>query len=294
MPCSTNSLDSSQEFGAKHKAMKKKPIGLKANSIVIQPPAFPLAGNKLLERAGAAVGASRGYPLRNVELARLMGRSESTTSFWLGVYPHPHLVAYFCLLEQLSPTERHRVVDDACRDLPTLDHPRLRHNPITVTALKTLLSQPSGLTLITGGTAHQRTFLLTAFGHSFRRADRLHRGPVGIDLHQPDWFVPVESLTYISATKHPPAELVHTVGAVWSTLRSSASPLVLLNDVWAAAPRLHNELLTLAVTRHVISADQDVLSGRDLALDRVQPIHVLAVSAARETPSLLAVDVQRW
>ncbi len=221
-----------------------------------------------------------------------MGRSESTTSFWLGVYPHRQLVAYFCLLEQLTPAERHRVVDESCRDLPLLDHPRLRHNPITVSALKNLLSQPSGLTLITGGTAHQRTFLLTAFGHSFRRADRLHRGPVGIDLHRPDWFVPVESLTYISTTKHPP-DLVHTVGAVWSTIRSSVSPLVLLNDVWATAPRLHNEILAMAMRKHVVSADQDVLSGRDLALARVQPIHVLTVPAAREAPSLLSVEMQR-
>lgn len=272
-------------------AMKIKHSGSKDDSGFIQPPAYPIAGNKLFERIGAAVGASRGYSLSNIEFARLMGRSESTASHWFGVYPQPHLVSFFCLLEQLAPQDRHRVLDELCRDLPLLDHPRLRHNPVTVGVLKNLVAQDVGLTLITGGTAPQRTFILTALGHAFCRTDRLHRTPAGLDLHEPSWFVPVGTLLY-ATNSHRPGQTLAAIRVLWPTIRSSKEPLILLNGIWSAAPELQKDIVALAGRKHVIVADQDVLSAAKLAPGAAQPLHTLRVSTARENLSWLVVDVE--
>ncbi len=106
-----------------------------------------------------------------------MGQLPTTTSYWLGGSHQPHLTSLFCLLEQLTPEERIRVVTKLCRELPTLEDPRLRHDPNTVSALKKLLGLETGLTFISGGTADQRTFLLSALGHQFYRVDTTHRNP---------------------------------------------------------------------------------------------------------------------
>jgi hypothetical protein len=280
------------ENAAKQEGMKKQKRCVKISSPeIIHPPAFPIPGNKLFEKVGAAVGKSRGYSPSNVEFARLIGRSQSTTSNWFGVSPQPHLVSFFCLLEQLAPQERHGILNELCRDLPLLDHPRLRHNPITVGLLKNLVAKEVGLTLITGGTAEQRTFLLTAFGHTFCRIDKRHRNPAGLDVHEPSWFVPVATLLYL----RNPILSSQTLGAIrklWPTIRSGQEPIVMLNGVWSAAPEIHKAIVALAAIKHVVVADQDVLLPRELAKGAPQSLHRLRVSTARENPSWLVVDVE--
>ena len=281
------------EFVAKHQSMRKQKCHVSnLASEIIRPPAFPMAGNKLFERIGAAVGASRGYSLTNIELARLIGRSESTASSWFGVYSQPHLVSWLCLLEHLPPPDRHRVVDELCRDLPLLDHPRLRHNPVTVGALKDLLAQSAGLTFVSGGTDSQRTFLLTALGHTFCRVDRRHRTPAGLDLNEPSWFVPIETLMY-GRNSHRPAQSVEAIRGVWPDLRTSRNPLILLNGVWSAAPELRQDIVQLGVKKHVIVTAQNPPTTTELAPDAGPAVHLLTVSVTRENPTWLVVDVQR-
>lgn len=234
---------------------------------------------------------ARGYSLSNLALARIMGASKSTASFWIGVYAQPHLVSWICLLEQISPVERHRVVDELCRDLPVLDHPRLRHNQIMVSMLKSILGKNSGLTFVTGGNEQQRTFLLTALGHNFCRTDRLHQTPAGIDVHEPTWFVPIESMLYLRQLCNNGLSLA-AVRKVWPNVRSSKAPLILLNGVWSMAPDLRKEIISLAVTRHVIVAEQDVPTSSEPFLRTANPIHTLKVSNSRENPSWLVVSFE--
>ena len=263
------------EFAAQLEDMKKQTSRKTCDSELIHPPAFPVPGNKLFEHVGAAVGASRGYSLGNLAFARLIGRSESTTSFWFGVSSQPHLVSWLCLLEQLVPLERHRVVDELCRDLPQVDHPRLKHNPATVGVLKKLLAKNTGLTFITGGTAPQRTFVLTALGHTFCRVDRLHRNPAGLDIHEPSWFVPVETLLYLRNCDRP-GETQKAVRKLWPQLRTSQKPLILLNGIWSLAPELRKDIVALAgEQRHVVVADQELSRSPEFDFDSAQPVHTL-------------------
>ena len=275
---------------AKQESMKERKHPLVKHAIeMVQPPAFPTAGNKIFERIGTAVSASRGYPLDNLDFARLIGRPQSTTSYWFGVSPQPHLVSFFCLLEQLPPPDRHRVIDSLCRDLPVLDHPRLRHNPVAVAMMKNLLTQNIGLTLLTGGTDEQRTFVITAMGHTFCRVDRRHRTAAGLDSHEPDWFVPIETLLYLNGQADS-ARAGGLILRLWPQVASTKKPLVLLNGIWTAMPELHNDILSLAQRRHVIVADQEISLSARTSLRSEHPLHILAVSSARENLNWIAVQ----
>jgi hypothetical protein len=197
----------------------------------------------------------------------------------------------FCLLEQLVPQERHQVLDGLCRDLPLLDHPKLRHNPITVGSLKNLVVKEVGLTLITGGTAEQRTFLLTAFGHTFCRVDQRHRNPAGLDVHEPNWFVPISTLLYFRNPSRP-AQTLEAIRALWPTIRFGQEPMIMLNGIWSGAPELHQDIVALAGRKHVVVADQEILLARELGRSATQPLHRLKVSTARDNPSWLAIEVE--
>jgi len=277
---------------AKHENMNERKLPLpQSASEIVRPPAFPTSGNQIFERIGTAVSASRGYNLENIDFARLIGRSESTTSHWFGVSSQPHLVSFFCLLEQLPPLERYRVVDSLCRVLPLFDHPRLQHNPVAATTMKNILPQTTGLTLLVGGTDEQRTFLITALGHTFRRIDRRHRNVAGIDLHDPSWFVPVETMLYLKG----PSDPVHVGGLVrriWPEILGTKKPIILLNGIWSALPEVRNDILSLAARRHVIVADQQITVPR-VALQADHPVHSLSISTARENINWISVQVTR-
>jgi hypothetical protein len=276
---------------AKHESMKKRKSSLAGASVIVSPPAFPTPGNRIFDRIGTALSASRGYPLRNIDLARLIGQSESTTSHWFGIGPQPHVVSCFCLLEQLLPVERYRLVDALCRELPLIDHPRLRHNPAAVTSLRHLLAQNTGLTLIIGGTDEQRTFLLAALGQSFCRNDRLHRTAAGIDLHEPDWFSPVETMLYFRGPAEPP-KVREAVRRTWPQVMNTDQPLILLNGIWSALPELRNDVLSLATRRHVIVAEQQIAVPRS-TLEKEHPRHTLLISTPRENSNWIAVQTTR-
>jgi len=269
---------------------RKRPM-LRVTSELVHPPAFHIPGNRIFERIGAAVSEARGYLLGNQAFARLIGRSESTTSHWFGVFPQPHLVSFFCLLEQLPPLDRKRVIDELCRDLPLFDHPRLKHNPIATASLKNLLKQKTGLSLLVSGTDEQRTFVLTALGHTFCRLDEQHRTAAGIDVHDPEWFVPIETLLYLKG----PANSAHVSGLVrgiWPEVINTKSPLVLLNGIWSAMPELRRDILSLARRKHVIVADQQI-SVRAAALGAEHPCHTLTVSTTPGNQSGIDVRTMR-
>jgi hypothetical protein len=94
----------------------------------------------------------------------------------------------------------------------------------------TLLRQPQGLTIISGGTAAARTFVLTALGHTYPQLDRGHRTAGGLDLRQPDRIVPVEGMIYL---RNPLTRdrLNEAVRQAWAEIRKSTSPLLLFNEL---------------------------------------------------------------
>jgi hypothetical protein len=281
-------------MAVKHEAMKKKQKTSNhgRSNEIIQLPAFPVPGNKIFENIAAAVTASRGYLLKNQDLAKLMGQLPSTTSYWLSASSQPHLISLFCLLEQLTSEERILAVNKLCRVLPSLDDPRLRHNQSTVSALKKLLEQENGLTFITGGTPDQRTFLLSALGHYFCRVDTTHQTPVGLDTHEPTWFVPIETVSYLP-DNHRPEKTSNAIRALWPDICSSNAPVVVLNGIWSAARELQKDILTLAERKHVIVADELGPFTAESIPGARQPRHWLEISNSRANSSWWVVSITR-
>lgn len=273
--------------------MKKKTCHPSPNNpVLLKLPAYPIAGRKLFERLGAAITDSFGYPVRMADLARLIGKSESTISHWFGLFDQPHLVSYFSLLEQLTREQRHSFIDKLCRDLPLLDHPRLCHNSLAVGTLSNLAAQERGLTLILGADDDKQTFLLTAFGHSARRLDVRHRRPAGLDLHEPHRFVPVEGVQYLRDSGSVD-ERASAVRAAWPGIRKSQSPLILLNRLGPFTREFRDDIISLAATKHVILADQHFALPSKRELPSIQPIHILSVSTTTEAAGWITVEIRR-
>jgi hypothetical protein len=55
------------------------------------------------------------------------------------------------------------VINECCRELPMLGHPRLAHDPLAVSSMESLLLRTDGLTWVQNGTEFHRTFLLRFF-----------------------------------------------------------------------------------------------------------------------------------
>lgn len=265
--------------------MRAELVGVKIqtriqNSIdndVLHAPAFPLNGGALLQRLTAAVAAARGFPLSGVEVATITGQPETTISYWRRSQELPHLVAWCCLLEQLPAKDRHRFVDGLCRELPSLEHPWLAHDPVAATRLAALLARRRGITLVSGGDARQRTFLLAALGHTSTRLHPRHRPPSGMDAEEPTWFVPLPSIHYLRSSLLP-EQARRLVTNLWPAIRDSDAHLVLLNGVWSMVPELREDILQHATRSHVVLADasrnQESFSG--VASDFTRRVEVAA------------------
>jgi hypothetical protein len=252
-------------------------------------PDFPIPGNQLFERLAAAVCAARGHPLPNKYLTALVGHGDTTVNYWLRTGSQKALVSWFCLLEQLSTEQRHALVDSLCRDLPTLQHPRINHDPVSVSQLTRLLRQPRGLTLLSGDEG--RVFLLQALGHTFYRLDPTYRQPVGLGVHEPMWFVPLEKMSYLKDPL-PMEELRARVRALWPQVRDVKAPLVLLDGIWSALPELHRPIICLSRQRHVIVADQQVVLSPALAMEAERPVHRVTVTKDFANTAQLRIEVR--
>jgi hypothetical protein len=224
-------------------------------------------------------------------LGSIIGAGRSKTNYWFQVFSHPHVIAFLCLLERLPERKRQELLQEFCRDLPSLDHPRLAHDPIGVTRLENILRQPAGLTLIRGGTEFQQTFLLTALGHSFQRHDGEHAKIAGLDIHEPRKWVPIETMTYF---REPlcRVKLNQLVRVAWPAIAESGAKLVLLNGIWSVAPELQPEILKLAHQHQVVIADAKTPGPHNLPVSLASPVHVVKVGPAREHLSWIQTEVE--
>ncbi|HUD46084.1 MAG TPA: hypothetical protein VMR33_04600, partial [Candidatus Baltobacteraceae bacterium] len=115
-------------------------------------PSYPFSARDIFGDLRSRLAAEHRRPLSFERLAKMLGRSKSTTYNWFDIFHHPHVLGFLCLLERLPPTERHSFIEAHCRAYPTLDDPHLAHAPGKTGKLLELLNQKGGLTLITGGT----------------------------------------------------------------------------------------------------------------------------------------------
>ena len=255
-------------------------------------PLFPAARiTRLLSDLKASLGQAEGQLLTYEDWAQIAGRPANTIFSWCAGGAAHQLEVLLASMERLTAEERHRLIDRACRDYPTLGHPMLAHDFVACSRLTTLLRQPSGLSLIQGEPEHMRTFVLTSLGHSARSLESKNVTVAGVDTHRPDEFVPVPGVRYLDNPLRS-AEIEQHFKRLWPTLRAARARLFLFNDIWRRVPALQPEILDLARTSHVMVADALGLKPGDLAGRHPAPAHLITVSPAREKPEWIQMRIQ--
>jgi hypothetical protein len=196
-------------------------------------------------------------------------------------------------MERLTEQQRHELIDNVCREYPTLRHRKLGHDFVACSHLATLLRQPSGLTFIQGGPEHMRTFLLTALGNSAGSLDLKESSPVaGIDIHRPDYFVPVSGLIYFNNLLLS-TEIEREFKRSWPDVCALKPRLVLLNTVWSKIPAMQPAIIDAAGHAHVVVADAFGPKSIERPTHFPGPVHLVTVSPAREQPHWIRVVIQR-
>jgi hypothetical protein len=206
------------------------------------------------------------------ELGRMCGQGHSAVGEKLSRAHQPQVEALLAWVERLAPEARSQCIETACRVYPTLAHPRIAHDPTSASRLKGLLWKTSGLTAIQGGDSAGRTFLATALGHSFailRRKSRV----LGIDAHEPDWFVPLQDVIYISRGIQGVSR--EAVLRVWTGLARTNGGVIVLNGVWPFLAHLETQVSQAASRTHVILADGLGFDRAMLQTRTHSPVHIL-------------------
>ena len=218
------------------------------------------------------------------------GVAEGTLKDWFGNKGRPTAEFLLHMFERLPEKPRHEILDGACRVWPTLDHSRLKCDQTIISRLKTVVTQNSGLTFIQGGNDENRTFLLTAMGHSFLGlTERPHRVG-GIDVHDPDWFVPVTGVHYLGNVFQI-AQVQEAARGLWSEIRAGKTRLVLLNLIWSTVPELQYQIRALARQCPVIVADAVPMKPAQLR-HLVTSANLITVSPSPENKKGILVELQ--
>jgi hypothetical protein len=226
--------------------------------------------------------ASQGRPILYEELAQYAGQAISSVFDKLQKTHQPQVEALVGWLERLPEATRTQLMNSHCRSYPTLEHPRVAHDPAQVSRLKTLLTQGSGFTIIKGGNDSLRTFVVSALCHSKSILQAERRVAWGLDIHQPDWFVPVEGVIYLNNLLDP-LRLTECVNRHWSIQFTAGVQIVILNGVWSATQRLEQQIAELGARCHLIVADEQIIKIEDQWRRTKAPIHVLTLSEEKES-----------
>jgi hypothetical protein len=242
---------------------------------------------QLMRGIKAELDKANGGPLAFEKLGRYTGESASTAFDRLHRKSQPQVEALLSLLERIQEPARYRLLTQIFRSLPSLADPRLAHDQTQVSYLRDIIRQTSGFTVIQGGNSGLRTLALSAFGHEARF-------PVqGLDVHQPDWFVPVEGVHYFNNERHPEA-LRELCRKAWPTITKRRRPtkarMFLFNGVWLPCTELHERIIKLAAVAHCIIADELQFRPETLPAGTPHPVHILTVYPERN--DRLRVQIQ--
>jgi hypothetical protein len=282
-----------REFAGKPKGMNKQTRKTKLpDDGFMTAPGYPFSARDIFGDLRSRLAAEHRRPMSFKRLAKMLGRSKSTTYNWFDIFHHPHVLGFLCLLERLPPAERHSFIEAHCRAYPTLDDPRLAQAPGKAAKLLELLNQKAGLTIITGGTDFSRAFVFTALANAASRADGKLPAAAGIDLHRSNLFVPVESLVYI-AEDLGPDHARRLTQKIWPRVLTSGAPRLFFNRVWSSVPEVREDLLRCAGFKHVVIAEEGPSDVGDLKTRVSTPIHVLTLSTAQSVPKGILVNCRR-
>lgn len=236
---------------------KKRSLCLDDSDDIIRPPAYPVAGYKLLEQLrGATKLDGRISPPTLPRLARYLGIPISTCHQRFSVGRLSGIQSMLCVMERMEEFQWVTILEKYLRDFPTLRHSRLAHDREGVARLYALLDAREGLTFIRGGSDADRTFLMTALGHTLATRSTGCRRMVGMDRHEPRTFVPVENVLYFR-NGIPESRFRKLVLSEWEAIRQKKMAFVFLNRVVSAAPAVATDLPLMAEENHIIIAEAD-------------------------------------
>lgn len=247
----------------------------------------------LLRRLQGALTGRSGKPATYRDIEEWTRVPETTVKDWFNNRGRPTAEMLVSLLERVPREIRHQAVDSACRTWPALDDSRLNCDDTDSSRLRTMACQPNGLILIQGGTDEARTFLLTALANEFLTLTA-HSGQVtGIDVHEPDWFVPVPHVTYLhnEFDLHRQQEAVERLWPRWEGLKNR---LIVFNGVWAAMRNLRKAISPLAAHNLVILADQEALECSQWRKNTKLPYSLITVLQPAERKGGIGVQIETF
>jgi hypothetical protein len=251
-------------------------------------PAYPFSARAIFGDLRSRLALQHHCPMSFERLAKMLGKSRSTTYHWFDLSRQPHVLGFLSLLERLSPAQRVSFIEAHCRTYPDLNHPRLTLAPGKAGDVLELLQQKVGLSIVTGGTQNSRQFVFTALGHAATRGDGKLYQTSGIDLRRPIRVVPVESWIYIDGDIGAALvrQLVHKV---WTRTMTSSAPRLFFNGVWSFMPEVRGDLMRSAQSKHVFIADEVAPDLRYLRAKVATPIHELTLSPSKSVPDGIMV-----
>lgn len=247
---------------------------------------------KLLRKLRAAAEVSFGRSLTYDELSDYTGEARSTLGRWFNGDGDPSPEILLRLLELTSEKNRHEIMDKPpfCRVHPRIDHPYLEQDSVATSILGDIVSNLTGLTLVQGDTDASATFVATAIAHSARMMGTHSQEVVGLDIHKPDWFVPIPGVQYLNALL-PPAAILKQFDLLWTRFVTSRGAILLLNGVFhpvAAAPQ---KVFQLARQSHLVIASKVPARGT--------PAHplpgsatVITVTTAKHVPDRFTLEAR--
>lgn len=225
-------------------------------------PVVASRASRLFHRLKSSLETEFERDLTQEELAEWIGEARSTVANWLSGGADPAPEAILRLIELLPAEERSRTLNQFpyVREFPTLKHPRLSHDPVAISRISTLLSQPRGTTVVLGEDDHLVTFVVTAMANFYRTRASGNK-VMGLDAHLPEWFVPVSGITY-AGNLVPKTLLTETANAVFRAIASSRPGMLLFNDILGKVPDVEGKVVTLSRETHVIIGVTNTAGGQ--------------------------------
>jgi len=246
---------------------------------------------RLLRRAQDSLHTAGGKIPSYAELEKWTGVPEGTVKDWFANNGRPTADFLLQLLERIPERLRLELLTQACRTCPVLDHPRFKCDQTIISQLKTISSQSRGISFIVGGNGESRTFLLTAMANAFLGMASRPRKVDGIDVHEPDWFVPLPGVRYLR-NLFEPVSLRNTVRADWQEVRAGEARLVVLNGVWSAVPNIQNDVLELAERAAIIVADSIVSTPLSSKRIKARPINIITISSSVDNAKEIMLRIE--
>ena len=246
---------------------------------------------RLLRRAQDCLHSADGATPTYAELEEWTGVAERTIKDWCSNRGRPTAEFVLQLLERVPEKQREQVLASAYRVFPTLEHSRLKCDQTIISRLKTMICQRSGLVFIQGGNDESRTFLLTAMGHTFLGLTARPHELVGLDAHEPDWFVPLPGMRYLH-NLFQPVELLRVAKESWPKVPVGGSQLVLLNAMSILMGDFQEQIKILSARCPVIIADAAQVKSSVLKHASRGPVDIVTVSQHPENGKGIALALK--